>query len=286
MRAPPGARQSASRVAASDVGLPECGLPKTPWRSSAWCSRELGLRVQAAAGVVEIDLVLRVEPRVLPGPEGLDGVAVPVGVGDGRAEGRSRRRRARCGDRGRHRAMLPMASREVCDPGSTAGVCCGGARRGAARGDVRGAARGDGRRAARRGLPRHDPGPPPPDVASRATILVLRRPDGRHGGLRRHGLGHRGPRTREPWSPAPRFWPSWAANPGTVVSGATVGAIVGREPGNRGLRRHGWGHRGPRTREPWSPAPRLGPSWAANPGTVVSGATRAARRGSHGSGVP
>ena len=77
-------------MAARDVGLSECGLPKTPSRSSVVVLPDLRLGVQPAAGVVEIDLVLRVEPGVLARAQVVDGVPVrvrvrlrPAAAGDG-----------------------------------------------------------------------------------------------------------------------------------------------------------------------------------------------------------
>ena len=66
---------------ASEVGLFECGLPSTRVRRrSAWASIWLD-RVQAAAGVVEVHLVVGVEPRVLrPAEVGERPVRVEVGV--------------------------------------------------------------------------------------------------------------------------------------------------------------------------------------------------------------
>ena len=45
--------------------MSECGLPKTLCCSSSRCSRELRLGVEAAAGVVEVDVAARVEAGVL-----------------------------------------------------------------------------------------------------------------------------------------------------------------------------------------------------------------------------
>ena len=44
---------------------------------------ELRLRVEPAARVVEVDLVLGIEPGVLARPERVDGVGVPLGVLEG-----------------------------------------------------------------------------------------------------------------------------------------------------------------------------------------------------------
>ena len=42
---------------------------------------ELRLRVQPPAGIVEVDVILSVEPAVLAGPQILDGLCVGIPVG-------------------------------------------------------------------------------------------------------------------------------------------------------------------------------------------------------------
>ena len=66
------------------------GIPEDSRSKKLLVLPELRLRVEAAAGVVEVDLVLGVEPGVLARAQGLHGVRVPVRVGEA---GRAKRRR-------------------------------------------------------------------------------------------------------------------------------------------------------------------------------------------------
>ena len=60
---------STSSVIAAEVGLTECGLPKTRSRRSSQVLVELRSRVEAGAGVVEVDVTAGVEARELRSPE-------------------------------------------------------------------------------------------------------------------------------------------------------------------------------------------------------------------------
>ena len=67
-------------------GVVRVRVPEDPGAKQLLVLVELRLGVEAATGVVEVDLVLRIESCVLARPQGFDGIGVPGGIG-GRRHG-------------------------------------------------------------------------------------------------------------------------------------------------------------------------------------------------------